>query len=637
MKFNHLNVPDQWQHYWTKYPEGYTILEALISWVTQVDAMVDHQNKLDGNVVQFRNELDDFISQFDENLQTTVSDTLRNWQDSGFLDVVISEALQWQLDTYRQELTQTNQELNNKVNIDGVEEIDYTNFNQRTIDYLTDGVLPTVEGESVNRRNIVRHAVDEIRTSFAIKESATHNKFDLTDAVDFKGISLDDGSLYDRPTGYVTHLISVNEGETWSFYYSNSPDLLTYRTLDLSFNAITYGTSTKVTVPSGGRYIQIGGNMGTKNNLVVMRGILGNVGYIQNTPKTKIKRLEVGEKNIEPKNTTFLTRKSTNLFDKSTVIHGYRINALGNTQVDANNTIAYQEANGGDVFTFSERGFVVQVDQNGEYITGTEGSQERTLTLLSNARGFYYTVRKVTLDTMMLVKGDTLPSSYEPYHRYSFSDDIVILTGEEEANANVRWLAVGDSITEGANEYPSRANDHLGFTLINDGYGGSTMAMRSGQNETFNPYSFVYKAKNSLEFTSHTLLTILYGTNDWSNSVPIGTIDSVDEYTYMGALNVGIAKALTDNPDLKIVLITPTFRRNAKTTENTIGLKLIDYVDALIEIGFKYNLHVIDLYHQSGFNDITIEHYTDDGLHPNEYGQPILGQITTSELMRYRY
>lgn len=99
-KFNHLNVPDQWNHYWSRYPQGYTILEALISWVSQVDSMVDNQNELNGNVEQFRKEIDEFVGRFDKRLQDEVTQTLNDWQNSGFLDVVISTALQWELDNY---------------------------------------------------------------------------------------------------------------------------------------------------------------------------------------------------------------------------------------------------------------------------------------------------------------------------------------------------------------------------------------------------------------------------------------------------------------------------------------------------------------------------------------------------------
>lgn len=44
--FNRLNVPTHWQPYFTKYPQGLTILEALIEWVSQVDDMVESLNEL---------------------------------------------------------------------------------------------------------------------------------------------------------------------------------------------------------------------------------------------------------------------------------------------------------------------------------------------------------------------------------------------------------------------------------------------------------------------------------------------------------------------------------------------------------------------------------------------------------------
>lgn len=100
-RFNHLNVPEYWEKYFTKYPQGMTILESLFQWVKQVDDMVDNQNKLNSNVEGFRKELDLFISRFDGRLQEEVTRTLREWQESGFLDVVISEALEWELKEYK--------------------------------------------------------------------------------------------------------------------------------------------------------------------------------------------------------------------------------------------------------------------------------------------------------------------------------------------------------------------------------------------------------------------------------------------------------------------------------------------------------------------------------------------------------
>jgi hypothetical protein len=85
-RFNHLNVPDYWQQYWTKYPEGYTILESLLNWVAQVDSMVD-------NVNNWNTYLDNFIATFELDLQVEVIKTLNAWKLDGTLDTIIMEAI----------------------------------------------------------------------------------------------------------------------------------------------------------------------------------------------------------------------------------------------------------------------------------------------------------------------------------------------------------------------------------------------------------------------------------------------------------------------------------------------------------------------------------------------------------------
>lgn len=82
-KFNILNVPDHWEQYWSRYPQGYTILEALIDWVSQVNLMVDNINDLN-------ERLDEFIEKFDKDIQGTVSNILTEWYDSGFLAEIIN-------------------------------------------------------------------------------------------------------------------------------------------------------------------------------------------------------------------------------------------------------------------------------------------------------------------------------------------------------------------------------------------------------------------------------------------------------------------------------------------------------------------------------------------------------------------
>ena len=97
MRFNHLSIPDPWKHYWTKYPEGYTLLEALFNWVHQVNALTD-------NVNDWNERLDEFIQTFDKELQETISDILTDWKESGYLEIVIEQALQNQIDRVESDL-----------------------------------------------------------------------------------------------------------------------------------------------------------------------------------------------------------------------------------------------------------------------------------------------------------------------------------------------------------------------------------------------------------------------------------------------------------------------------------------------------------------------------------------------------
>lgn len=82
-RFNHLHVPDEWNHYWSKYPQGYTILEALMTWVNQVDNMVD-------NVNNWNTYLDSFVAQFDEKLAQTARDIFEEMAQDGLLDQLLT-------------------------------------------------------------------------------------------------------------------------------------------------------------------------------------------------------------------------------------------------------------------------------------------------------------------------------------------------------------------------------------------------------------------------------------------------------------------------------------------------------------------------------------------------------------------
>ena len=86
MRFNHLKVPDQWQNYWSKYPNGYTILEALLNWVHQVDGLIN-------NVNDWNKYLEEFVENFDKKLQPTIEKFLNEMLADGRLQDIIDESL----------------------------------------------------------------------------------------------------------------------------------------------------------------------------------------------------------------------------------------------------------------------------------------------------------------------------------------------------------------------------------------------------------------------------------------------------------------------------------------------------------------------------------------------------------------
>jgi lysophospholipase L1-like esterase len=134
----------------------------------------------------------------------------------------------------------------------------------------------------------------------------------------------------------------------------------------------------------------------------------------------------------------------------------------------------------------------------------------------------------------------------------------------------------------------------------------------------------------TIDFSLYDIVTINLGTNDfWLNGgATIGTLGgrkdtTFDETTFYGAYRKGVEYILKANPDVKLVLITPT-QLNV-TEPSTNGFDLQQYVNAVKEIGAMYGLTVIDLYENSGFNKLTYTTYTIDGVHPSNAGHYVMG------------
>jgi lysophospholipase L1-like esterase len=197
--------------------------------------------------------------------------------------------------------------------------------------------------------------------------------------------------------------------------------------------------------------------------------------------------------------------------------------------------------------------------------------------------------------------------------------------------AGKTFVSLGTSISwqdgqSGYVGYQSHLKNNLGFASYNN-QGVSGDAMVSGTNPV----------GKSLSYTSYDLVIIESGTNDFKLNKALGTLGLIGDTTFStgtfyGAYRDLIEYILTNKPTIRIVLFTPLQRDNGGydvNFTNTAGHRLIDYVNAVKEIGAMYGIPVCDMYGNSGFTKLTLATYTRDGLHPNNIGYVRMGNYAS--------
>lgn len=200
-RFNHLQVPDQYNQYFSKYPQGYTILEALLNWVQQVNDMTD-------NLTSWNTYLDEFVLTFDTDLQDKVTDTLSVWQSSGFLKIIIDQALQTQIDN-------TNAQLANKA--DKTEVFTMANMGQDVRETMTGGSVAVVGVDAVLEANIVNKAVTPKKLSIVNVLNGRNTWQDNMIDQYGQNINTTNGTIYTQEGVAVSKLIKFEVG-TYTLY-----------------------------------------------------------------------------------------------------------------------------------------------------------------------------------------------------------------------------------------------------------------------------------------------------------------------------------------------------------------------------------------------------------------------------------
>ncbi|OPH61730.1 hypothetical protein BC351_00370 [Paenibacillus ferrarius] len=187
------------------------------------------------------------------------------------------------------------------------------------------------------------------------------------------------------------------------------------------------------------------------------------------------------------------------------------------------------------------------------------------------------------------------------------------------------WTLIGDSLTQGNSWWNNVREQYYIPIVTNLAVSGKRMSGASG----------MWLDKDTVTTTTD-LVTIMGGTND--ESATRGTLQPVgstfDTNTYFGAYQTLIEGLLTRIPKLRIVLMTPP-RAWTDTTGTTLRTALRDIGDNVKSIGQAYNLPVIDMYNNMGYNEKNQQTYLTDGLHWTSEGTKRVGTLVCGALRQY--
>lgn len=239
-------------------------------------------------------------------------------------------------------------------------------------------------------------------------------------------------------------------------------------------------------------------------------------------------------------------------------------------------------------------------------------------------------MKKIEVSKILKAAGLVLISTLA-LNFYSSTVQAKTIVESTEANPYI-IAAIGDSITYPVSYASVIGSDPL-FSVENYGIPGSQVA--TGFSSSFVDRTRFLK-------TNADLITIMGGTNDYcapgAMARSLGSLDSVDETTFCGAYNSMIRNLKANNPNAKIVLITPIKGKDGCTElTNIYGLKMEDYANAVKTIAAVNNLPCIDLYHNQEccFSENDKHTLLQDPIHPSLDGHTLIAGEIMKALSRF--
>lgn len=218
------------------------------------------------------------------------------------------------------------------------------------------------------------------------------------------------------------------------------------------------------------------------------------------------------------------------------------------------------------------------------------------------------------------------------------------LLGKKVYNAALGGTAMARQEQDRRLDYPKGALSLAGLTesvLAGDFGPQQTVRLRENATEYF---SEVIDGLEQVDFSQVETILLQYGVNDYHVGTKIDNFqDPYDTYTYLGALRRAVGSLREVNPDVRIVLVTPTYAwliySDPPMTYDEAdqgGGTLEEYVNAAVRTAEELDIEVIDVYHDfyphENWEDWKL--YTTDGLHPNEQGRRKLAERIAETLRK---
>lgn len=213
--------------------------------------------------------------------------------------------------------------------------------------------------------------------------------------------------------------------------------------------------------------------------------------------------------------------------------------------------------------------------------------------------------------------GGGVPTFLQGYNYYAMGDSIVELQG---TTANpVKFGDFGyttdlqsrDISNLTVSGYIQAIEERYGLVCTNFGASGHTLVQD-------------YASLVAKDYSNVACGTIGYGVNDARTGVPLGTVNSTDVTTFAGALNMLLRKIYTDNPECRVLVLTPIQRLKVSdfgiADANANGNYLVDFVDMCKKVANKRSTKCVDMYRDCGINQTNLYFYTVEGVHPNNQG-----------------